>query len=552
MSGQAPRLPHGWGLTKLGEIVSLNPGRFIVEPGDEDPVSFVPMAAVEAGTGRLDVSAMRRWKEVKSGYARFQEGDVLFAKITPCMENGKFVVATGLRDGRGVGSTEFHVLRPTQAVQAKLLLYFLLQETLRRDARRSMKGAAGQLRVPHQFLGSTAFPVPPLVEQQRLVAEIEKHLTRLDAAEAALRRVRANLKRYRASVLKAACEGRLVPSEAELSRAGGRPYESADKLLDRILVERRARWEADQLARMQAAGRPPRDDRWKANYAEPGGSDTARLAALPEGWVWTTIDAVGDVLLGRQRAPQYQTGRFTRPYLRVANVLEDRIDYSDVKAMDFDEDDFVKYQLRPGDILLAEGQSPELVGRSAIYGGGIYGLCFQKTLLRFRPFDPGPDAKFSQTVFRAYLRNGVFRRAASLTVNIAHLTLERIKPLPFPLPPLAEQERIVNEVERHLSVIDELAATVDVGVRRAQRLRQAILRRAFEGKLVPQDLRDEPASALLERIRLEREATGRPSGGGNGAARARSRRGRIGVQRSAKGGEGGHRVAKSSNRRASQ
>ncbi len=103
----------------------------------------------------------------------------------------------------------------------------------------------------------------PRAEQDRIVAEIEKQFTRLDAATTALKRVQANLKRYRASVLKAACEGRLVPTEAELARKEGRDYEPADQLLQRILRERRARWEADTLAKMIASGKPPEDDRWK-------------------------------------------------------------------------------------------------------------------------------------------------------------------------------------------------------------------------------------------------------------------------------------------------
>jgi type I restriction enzyme S subunit len=108
--------------------------------------------------------------------------------------------------------------------------------------------------------------------------------SRLDAATAALKRVQANLKRYRASVLKAACEGRLVPTEAELARKEGRDYKPADKLLQRILRERRARWEADTLAKLQASGKSPKDDHWKQKYKAPSAPDTANLPPLPEGW----------------------------------------------------------------------------------------------------------------------------------------------------------------------------------------------------------------------------------------------------------------------------
>ena len=199
------------------------------------------MAAVEAGTGRIDLSQTRLFADVRQGYTRFSEGDVLFAKITPSMENGKVAIAKGLTNNCGCGSTEFHVLRPHKGISGDFLLFFLLQDAFRGEAQRHMAGTAGQLRVPAGFLEEAVFILPPIAEQHRIVAEIEKQFTRLDASVTALKRVQANLKRYRASVLKAACEGRLVPTEAELARAEGRDYEPADIFLERVLAERRAR-----------------------------------------------------------------------------------------------------------------------------------------------------------------------------------------------------------------------------------------------------------------------------------------------------------------------
>ncbi len=144
--------PQNWVLTALSRIAVVNPRTYDNPPRDEEDVSFVPMAAVEAESGRLDASKTRPWGSVNKGYTRFQEGDVLFAKITPCMENGKFALATGLVGGRAAGSTEFHVLRPFAGVNPKLLLFFLLPDSLRQDARVKMKGAAGQLHVPPEFL----------------------------------------------------------------------------------------------------------------------------------------------------------------------------------------------------------------------------------------------------------------------------------------------------------------------------------------------------------------------------------------------------------------
>jgi type I restriction enzyme S subunit len=248
-------LPRGWAIALLSDTADINPRGPGCLPNDDDLVSFVPMAAVEAMSGRLSSHDLREWKMVKKGFTRFQEGDVLFAKITPCMENGKVALASHLHAGIGAGSTEFHVLRPTRAAEAKFLMYYVLQEQFRKDARAKMTGTAGQLRVPTGFLEERVLALPPVPEQRHIIGAIESYLTKLDASVAALGRVRANLNRYRASVLKAAVEGRLVPTEAELARNEGRPFEPASVLLDRILAERRHRWEESEHLRMKAAGK---------------------------------------------------------------------------------------------------------------------------------------------------------------------------------------------------------------------------------------------------------------------------------------------------------
>jgi type I restriction enzyme S subunit len=217
----------------------------------------------------------------------------------------------------------------------------------------------------------------------------------------------------------------------------------------------------------------------------------------------------------------HHNGPYMRPYLRVANVFEDRIDIRDVMEMNFSPEEYETYRLGVGDILLNEGQSMEFVGRPAMYRGEVTGACFTNTLVRFRAKE-GVDALYALKVFLAYLKNGRFQKIATITVNIAHLGAGRFAEIEFPLPPVEEQAAIIEEVDRHFSVIGAAERAIRKNLVRAARLRQSILKQAFEGKLVPQDPTDEPADKLLERIRQERESSNIQEGM-NGSARRRTR-----------------------------
>ena len=157
-------------LAKLCEVCDVNP-RLPRTHGllDDDEVSFVPMAAVSEVSGSIESASVRRFADVKKGYTSFADGDVLFAKITPCMENGKAALAHGLAGGRGFGPTEFHVLRGGESVLPEWLYYFVRRESFRREAKRTFTGTAGQQRVPAAFLENAAIPVPSLTEQRRTI-----------------------------------------------------------------------------------------------------------------------------------------------------------------------------------------------------------------------------------------------------------------------------------------------------------------------------------------------------------------------------------------------
>lgn len=159
-----------------------------------------------------------------------------------------------------------------------------------------------------------------------------------------------------------------------------------------------------------------------------------------------TVADVGRIQLGRQRAPKYQSGKFPHPYIRVANVYEDRIDTSDVLCMDFDERDFLDYRLEYGDILLNEGQSTELVGRPAMWRGEIENCCFQNTLIRFKANRSIINPEYALSVFIYYFRTMEFSKISSKTSSVAHLGAGRFGRMIFPLAPLDRQNRYAELV----------------------------------------------------------------------------------------------------------
>lgn len=207
-------LPPGWHEVTLEDVADFNPGVDKSQFKADDELPFVPMPAVEAETGRIDVSERRPFSKVKNGFTCFETGDVLFAKITPCMENGKMAVVPPLPRGVGFGTTEFHVLRPTGAIDKNFLYYFVSSSALRQEAQHHMTGAVGQKRVPKRFLETKSLWLPPLTEQQRIVEKIETLFAELDKGEEALRAVQKLLARYRQSVLKAAVTGTLLGEDA--------------------------------------------------------------------------------------------------------------------------------------------------------------------------------------------------------------------------------------------------------------------------------------------------------------------------------------------------
>jgi type I restriction enzyme S subunit len=381
------------------------------------------------------------------------------------------------------------------------LAYFMQTSAYRS---RVSKLAAGvninNLRREH--IESVELPFVALAEQQRIVDAIDSYLTRLEDAVASLERVQAKLKAYRASVLKAAVEGRLVPTEASLARAEKRAYEPGEALLARILNERRRRWEEAELAKLKAAGKTPKDDKWKAKDEEPVAPDTRTLPELPEGWCWASVDQLTD---GARKSgygvlvpgPDVSDGV---PLVRVGDIHDGTVSTSELKRIDRDiADQFAKTYLSGGEVLLSLVGT---IGRSAVVPTSLSGANVARAV-GVIPTSGMVRSRWVEMWFRSpriqALMNSRAHEVARKTLN-----LEDVRSTAVAMPPVCEQDRIIAEAEDRESVAAATASTVAANGVRCARLRQAILRWAFEGKLVDQDSTDEPAETLLARIRAER------------------------------------------------
>lgn len=474
-------LPPGWRLKPIGEACTVNPGRPPLSAlPDATLVTFVPMAAVDADSGTIARPEVRPLGSIRKGsFTAFQEGDVIVAKITPCMENGKAAVARSLENGLGFGSTEFHVLRPGPDILAEYVYHFVRQESFRQVAEAHMTGTVGQKRVPAEFVSNYHIPVPPLDQQHRIVALLDAAFARLDATWTRLARAREIMKRYRASVLKAACEGRLVLTEAALAHGESREYEPADRLLARILEERRKKWEEAELAKFAKAGKAPPPG-WRAKYKEPAAPDTSDLPDLPEGWCWTTIGQPFEVFVGAtpsRARPDYWGGdiawvssgevAFKPIWTTRETISEDGLRNSSTEVHPV------------GTVLLGMIGEGRTRGQAAVLE---IAACHNQNSAAIRVAEAGLPAYF---VFRYLEAQYEQTRMLGAGNNQPALNKSRVEAMMIPLAPAAEQRRIVAEVERLLALADAVEARVERATAQAEQMRQALLARAFRGDLSP-------------------------------------------------------------------
>ena len=440
-------------------------------------------------------------------YARcdVRKGDVLYVK-----------------DGAGTGTVAVNeleepfsllssvgVLRPGPALLPKYLFYALQEPTTKQSMLDNVAGVA-ITRLTLKKLNAAEIPVAPLAEQARIVAKLEELLSDLDAGVAELKVAQKKLQQYRQSLLKAAVEGALTADWREAQRQQGAPTETGAQLLARILTERRARWEAKQLAKFKEQGKAPPKD-WQKKYPEPVKPDIADLPRLPEGWVWASLDqcsfdenSITDGPFGSNLKSEHYQESGPR-VIRLQNIGDGVfVDaYAHISERHFFE--LSKHAVEEGDVVVA--MLGEILPRACCIPSGVAPAIVKADCARVRIAAElvQPELVVAQLSSKP-IRDTAMKFVKGIgrpRINLGH-----VRSIPIALAPADEQVAIGTELQRAHLAIDEQLNAIDLSFRQSIAQRQNILRAAFRGHLVPQDPNDEPAESLLARVRSERLAQG--------------------------------------------
>ena len=460
--GEKPfEVPEGWEWTSLATIGVINPRN---DAPDETLASFVQMSSIPVEFSAAHVSEPRPWKDIKSGFTQFAEGDVGVAKITPCFENGKSTVFQNLSNGIGAGTTELHIVRPLGGIERRYVLLFLKTPAFLKDGEAVMTGSAGQKRLPRSYFEGKPFPLPPLPEQSRIVTRVEELMRLCDALEA-----KGQLEAAQHAQLVSTLLGTLTASATPEALAAhwqrvaqhfdllaGRPaaIDALEQTLLQLAVRgllvpqdptdepasallQKIRAEKDRLI---AAGKIKRDK------PLPPITDEEKPFGLPVGWEWVRINDLAEVQGGIQKTQLRRPVKQHFPYLRVANVQRDALRLEEIERFELTLEELERWRLANGDLLIVEGNgSADEIGRCAVWDGSIDPCVYQNHLIRVRCFQQDCMA-FIKLFLNAPSGADEMKRLAITTSGLYNLSVGKIRNYVVPVAPLAEQSRIVTRV----------------------------------------------------------------------------------------------------------
>jgi type I restriction enzyme S subunit len=505
-------LPVGWARVPLAELLNgIETGKSFKcdeRPPEADEVGVVKVSAVSWGEYREQESKTCLDAARINPHLYVQHGDFLFSRSNTIDLVGACVIAkrVGLRVMLSDKILRFQFADETMK---PWVLNLLRSHPGRAQIKNLATGNQDSMRnIGQERIGQIEVPLPPPAERARILSRIDELFSELDKGVEALKTAQAQLKVYRQALLKHAFEGRLTADWRALNPDKLLP---ADQLVARIQQARESR-HAEQVRQWQAA-----QATWEAGGnvgdkpVKPGAlksltsltaEEMATLPSLPEGWAWGKLGYITCGVEYGSAAKSSETGAV--PVLRMGNIQGGKFDLANLVYTD-DEQEIAKYALSNGDVLFNRTNSPELVGKSARFTADRPAI-FAGYLIRVNHIESLADGQFLNLYLNSHVAKQHGNKVKTDGVNQSNINGDKLVNYPFPICHRDEQDVLVRVLDERLSICDAFQQTITTSLQQSEALRQAILKKAFSGQLVAQDPTDEPASALLARIRAARSA----------------------------------------------
>ena len=495
-------LPKGWvysRLDQLATVVAGNPAPQGKEYFHSGEYNFVRVRDMGECSDKILLKTTRDLINDKAArkLRLFPSGSILFTKSgASTLLNQRVILA---KDSYVVSHIAAAI--PFKGIETKWIFYFLKLVDFA-----TLAHATNMPSLPLSRAKAIKIPVAPINEQYRTVAKIEELFSALDKGIESLKTAREQLKVYRQAILKHAFEGKLT----EYWRAANKDnLETIERLLARIRTERDRRYQ-QQIEEWNTAVRvweskskkdkKPSKPRRSKPFTLLQDRIRTILPDLPDCWVWGKL---GWMTCGVEYGTSAKSSKSgTTSVLRMGNLQNCVIDWSDL-VFSSDPEEIEKFSLTAGDVLFNRTNSPELVGKTAIYRGERPAL-FAGYLIRINHIQTIVDSQYLNLFLNSHLAKQFGNSVKTDGVNQSNINGEKLKNYPFPYCSLAEQKEIVRILDEKLSLSDHLLNGIDSELAKSSTLRQSILKMAFSGQLVAQDINDEPSSTLLERIRAEK------------------------------------------------
>ncbi|MCY4198333.1 MAG: restriction endonuclease subunit S [Gammaproteobacteria bacterium] len=494
-------LPTGWTLCEIGDV--LEPVQKTGKHDEDRTIRYVDISSIDNRCNRISAPKQMRLADAPSrARQKICTGDVLFSTVRPYLRNIARVDPS--LDGE-IASTGFAVLRGSFGIDPRYLYY----KTVSHDFVSALTGEQYGVSYPavkEEQVKAQPLELPPTEEQRRIADCIESLFDEIDQGVESLRAARRGIEQYRQSLLKAAFEGRLT---ADWRLRNLDKTENGRSLFARIRKQREQSYQTalvnwrDAIDFWYSSGergkKPPKPKKLREYPPELVDLQIA-LPQLPSSWIWSYLGWCST-------GPEYGTSAKSSehgdvPVIRMGNLQDGRIDWENL-VYTSDRTEIERYLLNAGDVLFNRTNSPELVGKSAIYRGERRAL-FAGYLVRVNQI---ADIAFGPYV--AYFLNSLVARKHGNAVktdgvNQSNINGTKLQHYPFPFCAIAEQVEIIRILDDRLGAAERLKKEIDANLALADAFRQSVLKQAFSGKLVRQNPNDEPASILLERISAEK------------------------------------------------